>query len=1184
MPDEIRVLHVDDDPSQLQVAKLILERADPHLHVDTAEDPRDALHRITQGPVDCIVTDYRMPDLNGIELATKIREHTDAPIILYTGQGSEQIAEEAFAVGVDDYIRKEPEPSHYQVLARRIRVAVEKHRAEAELQVSEANYRNVVEHANQGIIVIQDGLLRFANQRLTEMTGYTHEELIGTPFIDHLHPDDRNEALEQYRNRDPSGTTFYPFRIIGKDGGVLWIEVNGIGIDWGGSEATLHFITDVTERKQAEEKIRERETIFRDLAEKSPSMIFINRGGRVLYANRICEELMGYTREDFYSPDFDFMSMIAPESLETIRENYQRHLGGEEVPPYEYALIRKDGSRLDAIISTKLISYGGDTSILGIVTDISERKEMEKSLQDSEERYRTLFETSPFAIAIHNLNGSITSVNPAFTVLTGYTEQELIGKTLSDIATQAKVGQEKIDFIADMRRALLSDGKLSSFEYPFKRKDGSERWSLVHASLLHMDGDRVGIQVLAHDITEQKIMREELQRSEEDYRRLIDSAPDAIVTADLRGYIKSVNQRVIDSTGLSREELIGKHVGKLDFVLPEYRSMLGNMIGPLLRGKLPKPFKVRIRRGDGSHSMGEVRLSLIKKKGKTVGIQTITRDITERQRAEDEHKLYQERLEALHRHTIDLGEARNVQEVAKRTLDTIKGVMGFDLGGFAIVDGDVLRMITAMGFDVENDYAWPIDGPGVTVRTVKTGESQLIPDVRLDEDYDLGPSENFHEARSELAVPIKSEGQVIGVINVESQMLDAFTEQDMKLIETLSQNVSLTLSRLRHLELLKASEERYRTFLDSSRDAVYVLDDTQYLYVNKSGADLLGYADPEELIGQPPFQHISPKDRERVENMVITRQRGEEVPNRYEFRLIRKDGEEINVETHVSLIDYEGRPASLAVNRDITKQKRMEAELKEANLTLEGLVEEKTRELLDAERLVTAGRIAATVGHDLRGPLQTIKNAIYLMRQSPESVDEMIDMINKSVDRASEMIEMFRSQTRYSPLMLENVNLVEMVRKAVEEATPTQSIEAVLELEESLESVYVDGTKIHRVLDNLIQNAVEAMPTGGRLTVSAKRDGDKITLTVSDTGMGIPEDEAQHLFKPFHTTKEGGLGLGLYYCKRTVEAHEGTIELSSQVDEGTSFTIRIPVYTKDHLSQFESQAVQSRIQGTADLL
>jgi len=407
----IRVLHVDDDPSQLQIAKLILERTDPTLHVETAEDPLEALSRITHEQVDCIVTDYRMPDLNGIELATKIRKHTDAPIILYTGQGSEELAEEAFAVGVDDYIRKEPEPSHYQILAKRIRTAVDKHRAESHLQESEENYRSVVEHANQGIIVIQDGLLRFVNPRVAEMTGYTQEELLGKPFMDYLHPDDRHEALEQYRNRATSGTTFYPFRIITKDGDVLWIEVNGIGIDWNGSVATLHFLTDITERKQAEEKIRERDRMFRDLAEQSPSMIFINRGGRVLYTNKTSAELMGYTREEFYSPDFNFMSLIAPESLETIRENYARHLRGDDVAPYEYALLKKDGSRLDSIISTKLISYGGETSILGVVTDISERKQMENSLRDSEERYRALFETSPFAISIHDIDSVITSIN-----------------------------------------------------------------------------------------------------------------------------------------------------------------------------------------------------------------------------------------------------------------------------------------------------------------------------------------------------------------------------------------------------------------------------------------------------------------------------------------------------------------------------------------------------------------------------------------------------------------------------------------------------------------------------------------------------------------------------------------------------------------------------------------------------
>ncbi len=109
----ISVLHIDDDPDQLQISKLILERTDPNLHVQTTQDPQQALHTITHTHIDCIVTDYKMPDLNGIQLATKIRQHTDTPIILYTGQGSEKLAEEAFAVDVDDYIRKEPEPAHY---------------------------------------------------------------------------------------------------------------------------------------------------------------------------------------------------------------------------------------------------------------------------------------------------------------------------------------------------------------------------------------------------------------------------------------------------------------------------------------------------------------------------------------------------------------------------------------------------------------------------------------------------------------------------------------------------------------------------------------------------------------------------------------------------------------------------------------------------------------------------------------------------------------------------------------------------------------------------------------------------------------------------------------------------------------------------------------------------------------
>ena len=132
--------------------------------------------------------------------------------------------------------------------------------------------------------------------------------------------------------------------------------------------------TELEERRQAEEK-------FRNLAEQSPNMIFINRSGRVAYANARCEEIMGYTREEFYGPGFDFMSLIAPEYVPLVRDNFARHLRGEEVPPYEFALLTKGGKRLDTILNTRLIHYGGEAAILGTVTDITNRKRTERLLQ-----------------------------------------------------------------------------------------------------------------------------------------------------------------------------------------------------------------------------------------------------------------------------------------------------------------------------------------------------------------------------------------------------------------------------------------------------------------------------------------------------------------------------------------------------------------------------------------------------------------------------------------------------------------------------------------------------------------------------------------------------------------------------------------------------------------------------------
>jgi PAS domain S-box-containing protein len=185
------------------------------------------------------------------------------------------------------------------------------------------------------------------------------------------------------------------------------------------------------ERKRVEEALRESEEKFRKLTAKSPNMIFINRAGSIVYANEACEQIMGYTREELLSPEFDFLRLIAPESIEMVKQNYRQHMQGQEVPPYEYRLLTKDGGRLDAIHTTRLIKYYDRPAILGIVTDITKRKQTEAALRESEMRFRSVAQSAADAIISANSKGHILSWNKSAQSMFGYREEEVVGKPLT---------------------------------------------------------------------------------------------------------------------------------------------------------------------------------------------------------------------------------------------------------------------------------------------------------------------------------------------------------------------------------------------------------------------------------------------------------------------------------------------------------------------------------------------------------------------------------------------------------------------------------------------------------------------------------------------------------------------------------------------------------------------------------
>ena len=290
--------------------------------------------------------------------------------------------------------------------------------AERALRESEERFRELAENIREVF-----WLFDWVNQKVIYVSP-AYEEIWGRSVEDlykryeewgeSIYRDDLTYAEESFAKIAQSGGgEIREYRIVRPDGTIRWISDKGFAInDENGNVYRIAGIAeDITERKLAQRALQESEEKFRTVAEQSPNMIFINKDGQVVYVNQKCEEMMGYKRDEFYSPGFDFRTLIAPQSIETVRSSFEKHSTGKDIAPYEYSLINKKGERIEAIITTKLINYEGARSILGIVTDITERKKAENALKEKDKELEHQ--------ALH-----LEEVNTALKVLLEHREQE----------------------------------------------------------------------------------------------------------------------------------------------------------------------------------------------------------------------------------------------------------------------------------------------------------------------------------------------------------------------------------------------------------------------------------------------------------------------------------------------------------------------------------------------------------------------------------------------------------------------------------------------------------------------------------------------------------------------------------------------------------------------------------------
>ena len=444
--------------------------------------------------------------------------------------------------------------------------------------------------------------------------------------------------------------------------------------------------------------------------------------------------------------------------------------------------------------------------------------------------------------------------------------------------------------------------------------------------------------------------------------------------------------------------------------------------------------------------------------------------------------------------------------------------------------------------------------------------------------------------RSMMFTPLISKDQVFGVLNIQTAGQNAYTEADLKLTERVGTqiagaiaNAQLFAQRRRAEEALQASEEKYRLLVQHSNDAIFIAQDGVIKFPNLKAEELLGYS-ATELAKIPFVNHIHPDDRDMVVENHKKRLEGQKRPSTYSFRVINRVDEELWVEINAVSILWEGRPATLNFVRDVTENKKLEAQF------------------LQAQKMEAVGTLAGGIAHDFNNLLMGIQGHTSLMildmdpsHRHYKILKSMEEQVKSGADLTWQLLSFARGgKNEVKPADLNTI----IKKSSTMFGRAKKEISIVKTLQQDLWPVEVDRGQIEQVLLNLYVNAWQAMPSGGSLILETRnvvfdendvkpfnaKPGNYVRTSVTDTGVGMDEKTRKRIFEPFFTTKEMGRGngLGLATVYGIISGHGGFIDVYSQKGNGATFIIYLPASEKK--VEKEKKASAQLLKGTETIL
>jgi PAS domain S-box-containing protein len=878
-----------------------------------------------------------------------------------------------------------------------------------------------------------------------------------------------------------------------------------------------------TERQRVEEKVRK----LSSAVEQSIDGIAIgDLEPKLTYVNSAFAWMHGYSPEEMVG-----MPIVSLHNEEQMDE-YQRSMAQIKTQGSwigEIGHVRKDGTPFPTFMSATLLKDddGKPTGILALVRDITEQKQAELGLKESQERYRTLIENLPQKIFHKDRKSVYISCNANYAQDLGVRPIEIIGKT--DFDFYPKDLAEK--YRADDRRVIES-GQVEIIEERYIQHGEERLVQTFKAPVKDSEGNVTGVLGIFHDITEHKRMEEALRESEEKLSLMFESVSEGIIVTDLWGNIIQLNEAVVRMAGCDdKKELIGRSA--FDFIAEEDRARAMENLKRTLEHGFRSAVQYTLVRKDGGRYTAELNAALMRdKSGSPVGFVAVITDITERKQVEE---------------TLRESE-RNYRVLFESTLD---GMMVIDAETLKIVLGNqaAARMY---GFDSPEDAIGldPLDfiPPEDRERVIKImAEDMFEKDLRRVNEFRTITKDGREIWLSAVGTRIEYQGRLAGLVSFRD-----ITEHK------------------RMEKALRESERRYRLLAENTTDVISCVDmNLRPTYMSPSITRLLGYT-VEESMARGVEGSLTPASREVItdamsrEMAMEQKERGSDAGLRMrELEFYRKDGSTVWVEVMVSFLrDSEGRPVEiLSVLRDITDRRRAEEALRTV--------------LAQTERMNATATLAAGVAHELNNPMMGMLNfAQYCLKHTSEDdrrypvLQDIERETKRCVDIVDNLLTFSRTgregEEEYRKDSLATV--IDQVVRLLSYRIEKEHVVVTYHIAEGTPEIWMRMNSMQQVFLNLVNNALDALKNSQKkeIQVEVRGEDDFVQVTVADSGCGIAPENLGKIFTPFFTTKHTGqgTGLGLPISESIIREHGGKITCESKLGAGTKFIILLPIERK----------------------